>query len=139
MSASLPCSTLCLGLSKCEHPRLQGRLVVLSLFYHPSENLTSFSQTKHFQTLFWTPDVRLVDCPGLVMPDLMPMEMQVSDPDASTTSCLFQLSALGFRRHFTYFAHARYPALRFLRVPASPTRARFRSRAPNSLSAAPRG
>ncbi|KAJ7597491.1 hypothetical protein C8J56DRAFT_773806 [Mycena floridula] len=33
--------------------------------------------TKHLQTLFWTSDVRLVDCPGLVMPNLVPMEMQV--------------------------------------------------------------
>ncbi|KAG6901216.1 hypothetical protein C0995_015204 [Termitomyces sp. Mi166 len=34
-------------------------------------------KTKHFQTLFWTPDVRLVDCPGLIMPNFVPMEMQV--------------------------------------------------------------
>ncbi|KAG6814126.1 hypothetical protein H0H92_002121 [Tricholoma furcatifolium] len=34
-------------------------------------------KTKHFQTLFWTPDIRFVDCPGLVMPNLVPMEMQV--------------------------------------------------------------
>lgn len=34
-------------------------------------------KTKHFQTLFWTSDVRLVDCPGLVMPNLVPMETQV--------------------------------------------------------------
>ncbi|KAF5385091.1 hypothetical protein D9615_001277 [Tricholomella constricta] len=34
-------------------------------------------KTKHFQTLFWTPDVRLVDCPGLVMPNFVPLEMQV--------------------------------------------------------------
>ncbi|KZT02411.1 P-loop containing nucleoside triphosphate hydrolase protein [Laetiporus sulphureus 93-53] len=34
-------------------------------------------KTKHFQTLFWTHDVRLVDCPGLVMPNYVPMEMQV--------------------------------------------------------------
>ncbi|KDQ63256.1 hypothetical protein JAAARDRAFT_188849 [Jaapia argillacea MUCL 33604] len=34
-------------------------------------------KTKHFQTLFWTPEVRLVDCPGLVLPSLVPMEMQV--------------------------------------------------------------
>ncbi|KDR85475.1 hypothetical protein GALMADRAFT_52603 [Galerina marginata CBS 339.88] len=34
-------------------------------------------KTKHFQTLYWTPDVRLVDCPGLVMPNYVPMEMQV--------------------------------------------------------------
>jgi ribosome biogenesis GTPase A len=36
-----------------------------------------FCQTKHFQTLFWTPNVRLVDCPGLVMPNFVDMEMQV--------------------------------------------------------------
>lgn len=34
-------------------------------------------KTKHFQTLFWTPEVRLVDCPGLVIPNLVPMETQV--------------------------------------------------------------
>lgn len=34
-------------------------------------------KTRHFQTLFWTPEVRLVDCPGLVFPNLVPMEMQV--------------------------------------------------------------
>lgn len=34
-------------------------------------------KTKHFQTLFWTPEIRLVDCPGLVFPGLVPMELQV--------------------------------------------------------------
>jgi len=34
-------------------------------------------KTKHFQSLFWTSDVRLVDCPGLVMPNFVPMETQV--------------------------------------------------------------
>ncbi|KAG6868874.1 hypothetical protein C0993_008622 [Termitomyces sp. T159_Od127] len=34
-------------------------------------------KTKHFQTLFWTPHVRLVDCPGLVMPNFVPLELQV--------------------------------------------------------------
>jgi len=34
-------------------------------------------KTKHFQTLFWSSDIRLVDCPGLVLPDLVPVEMQV--------------------------------------------------------------
>ncbi|KAI0652065.1 hypothetical protein C8Q79DRAFT_1114897 [Trametes meyenii] len=34
-------------------------------------------KTKHFQTLFWTPEVRLVDCPGLVFPNFVPMETQV--------------------------------------------------------------
>ncbi|KAK0208758.1 P-loop containing nucleoside triphosphate hydrolase protein [Desarmillaria ectypa] len=33
-------------------------------------------KTKHFQTLFWTPEVRLVDCPGLVVPNFIPMELQ---------------------------------------------------------------
>ncbi|KAG9001776.1 hypothetical protein FRB94_000642 [Tulasnella sp. JGI-2019a] len=34
-------------------------------------------KTKHFQTLFWSPEIRLVDCPGLVLPNLVPMELQV--------------------------------------------------------------
>ncbi|CEL53879.1 hypothetical protein RSOLAG1IB_06661 [Rhizoctonia solani AG-1 IB] len=34
-------------------------------------------KTKHFQTLFLTPEIRLVDCPGLVLPALVPMELQV--------------------------------------------------------------
>ncbi|KAF9074834.1 P-loop containing nucleoside triphosphate hydrolase protein [Rhodocollybia butyracea] len=34
-------------------------------------------KTKHYQTLFLTPEIRLVDCPGLVMPNYVPMEMQV--------------------------------------------------------------
>ncbi|KAI0756793.1 P-loop containing nucleoside triphosphate hydrolase protein [Daedaleopsis nitida] len=34
-------------------------------------------KTKHFQTLFWTSEVRLVDCPGLVIPNYVPMETQV--------------------------------------------------------------
>jgi ribosome biogenesis GTPase A len=38
---------------------------------------TFASQTKHFQTLFLTPEIRLVDCPGLVLPALVPMELQV--------------------------------------------------------------
>ena len=42
-------------------------------------------QTKHFQTLYWTADVRLVDCPGLVMPNYVPMEMQVGEIYSSTS------------------------------------------------------
>ncbi|KAH7107003.1 P-loop containing nucleoside triphosphate hydrolase protein [Auriculariales sp. MPI-PUGE-AT-0066] len=34
-------------------------------------------KTKHFQTLFWTPEIRLVDCPGLVMPNYAHLELQV--------------------------------------------------------------
>jgi hypothetical protein len=34
-------------------------------------------KTKHFQTLIWTREIRFVDCPGLVMPNHIPMELQV--------------------------------------------------------------
>ncbi|KAI0315263.1 hypothetical protein OF83DRAFT_1277345 [Amylostereum chailletii] len=34
-------------------------------------------KTKHSQTLFWTSEIRLVDCPGLVLPSLVPLELQV--------------------------------------------------------------
>lgn len=33
--------------------------------------------TKHFQTIFLTPNVRLCDCPGLVFPSRAPKELQV--------------------------------------------------------------
>ncbi|XP_064458234.1 guanine nucleotide-binding protein-like 1 [Ornithodoros turicata] len=33
--------------------------------------------TKHFQTIFLTPKVRLCDCPGLVFPSLVPKPLQV--------------------------------------------------------------
>lgn len=35
-------------------------------------------KTKHFQTIFWgsNKDVKIVDCPGLVCPSLVPMEIQ---------------------------------------------------------------
>ncbi|TFK30919.1 GTPase [Coprinopsis marcescibilis] len=53
-------------------------------------------KTKHFQTLFWTPDVRLVDCPGLVVPNFTPMEMQV----LSGVLPLSRVSAIAFCTHF---------------------------------------
>lgn len=36
-------------------------------------------QTKHFQTMFWgwKKDVKVVDCPGLVCPSLVGLEIQV--------------------------------------------------------------
>jgi hypothetical protein len=36
------------------------------------------SQTKHFQTMFWgwKKEVKVVDCPGLVCPSLVGMELQ---------------------------------------------------------------
>ncbi|KJE93583.1 HSR1 protein [Capsaspora owczarzaki ATCC 30864] len=33
--------------------------------------------TKHFQTIFLTPQVRLCDCPGLVFPSLVPKQVQI--------------------------------------------------------------
>lgn len=33
--------------------------------------------TKHFQTIFLTPSVRLCDCPGLVFPSKLPKSLQV--------------------------------------------------------------
>lgn len=33
--------------------------------------------TKHFQTIFLTPNVRLCDCPGLVFPSKVPKSLQV--------------------------------------------------------------
>lgn len=33
--------------------------------------------TKHFQTIFLTPSVRLCDCPGLVFPSKLPKPLQV--------------------------------------------------------------
>jgi ribosome biogenesis GTPase A len=34
--------------------------------------------TKHLQTIFLTPNVRLCDCPGLVFPSLVPKPLQVA-------------------------------------------------------------
>lgn len=34
-------------------------------------------KTKHLQTIFWSYEVRLVDCPGLVFPSQCGMELQV--------------------------------------------------------------
>ncbi|KIO33823.1 hypothetical protein M407DRAFT_3835 [Tulasnella calospora MUT 4182] len=57
-------------------------------------------KTKHFQTLFWSPELRLVDCPGLVLPNLVPMELQVLcailpiSQMASIASCISFVSNL---------------------------------------------
>ncbi|KAB5588065.1 hypothetical protein CTheo_8492 [Ceratobasidium theobromae] len=44
---------------------------------HKAKTSRTPGKTKHFQTLFLTPEIRLVDCPGLVLPALVPMELQV--------------------------------------------------------------
>jgi hypothetical protein len=40
--------------------------------------MTLTVQTKHFQTMFWGPkkEVKFVDCPGLVCPSLVGLELQ---------------------------------------------------------------
>ena len=54
----------------------KGTVIYLGVLKTRGSRQRSLFQTKHFQTLFWTPDVRLVDCPGLVMPNFVPMETQ---------------------------------------------------------------
>ncbi|KAG8920161.1 hypothetical protein FRC02_001135 [Tulasnella sp. 418] len=57
-------------------------------------------KTKHFQTLFWSPELRLVDCPGLVLPNLVPLELQVLSSIipisrvSSIPSCIFNAGNL---------------------------------------------
>jgi hypothetical protein len=51
------------------------------------ELLADSLQTKHFQTLFWgwKRDVKVVDCPGLVCPSLVGLEVQAL---CGSESCL---------------------------------------------------
>ncbi|KAJ7225362.1 P-loop containing nucleoside triphosphate hydrolase protein, partial [Mycena pura] len=67
-------------------------------------------KTKHFQTLFWTPDVRLVDCPGLVMPNFVPLELQV----LSGILPISRVSAVPFCIHY---AAGLLPLERIYRIP----------------------
>ena len=67
------------GTQKVRASRTPGKVSRASGIPSKSRRLTPTNppQTKHFQTLFWTPEVRLVDCPGLVVPNYVPMEDQV--------------------------------------------------------------
>ena len=56
--------------------------------------------TKHFQTIFITPSVKLVDCPGLVFPSVVPKHLQVilgSFPIAQTRDPLSVVQYLAER------------------------------------------
>ncbi|KAJ8489384.1 hypothetical protein ONZ45_g13602 [Pleurotus djamor] len=66
-------------------------------------------KTKHFQTLFWTQDVRLVDCPGLVMPNYVPMEMQV-------LSAILPISRMAAIAACTHYISERLPLERILHL-----------------------
>ena len=79
--------------SQCLQDARQGELVSFHSVSSTVSLIRDCLKTKHFQTLFWTSDVRLVDCPGLVMPNLFPMETQVNfidqaeDEQRSLYSC----------------------------------------------------
>ena len=78
------------------------------------------SQTKHFQTLFWTPDIRLVDCPGLVLPDLVPVEMQVRFCIQKIVCYGSKFCYIGVKRYPSYRPHARASIVySFCREPSS--------------------
>ncbi|KAJ9103200.1 hypothetical protein QFC21_002623 [Naganishia friedmannii] len=55
-------------------------------------------KTKHFQSLYWSKDVRIVDCPGLVLPSLTSVEMQVQagilpiSQVSSVASCIYHIA-----------------------------------------------
>ena len=55
------------------------------IFYKFIIVYSPLAQTKHYQTLFLSPDIRLVDCPGLVIPNYVPMEDQVRASDLRPT------------------------------------------------------
>ena len=77
------------------------------LFSLSNNSRDTWTQTKHFQTLFWTSDVRIVDCPGLVMPNFVPMEMQVrcSIIQASAMTNI-HAGTFGNPPHLSYLRHS---------------------------------
>ena len=104
------------------------------------------SQTKHFQTLFWTPEVRLVDCPGLVMPNFVPMESQVRPPTARSGFPLSSPPTLtdrapspGSLRDLTYLTRLRSALVHASRRPAPSPRAHPPDRAPRARLSTARG
>jgi ribosome biogenesis GTPase A len=65
------------GKSKVRASKTPGKVDICVPPLFKSKPNPMINQTKHFQTLFWTSEVRLVDCPGLVLPSFVHMETQV--------------------------------------------------------------
>ncbi|KAJ9122967.1 hypothetical protein QFC24_004005 [Naganishia onofrii] len=72
-------------------------------------------KTKHFQSLYWSKDVRIVDCPGLVLPSLTCVEMQVQagilpiSQVSSVASCIYHIAcALPLEKALNVAAPARW-------------------------------
>merc|ERR1712051_197508 len=70
--------TLHLTLGMVGHPNVGKSSLINSLV---GRRVVSVSKTpghtKHFQTIFISPTVRLCDCPGLVFPSMVPRPFQV--------------------------------------------------------------
>merc|ERR1719483_2070375 len=73
-----PDETLHLTLGMVGHPNVGKSSLINSLV---GRRVVSVSKTpghtKHFQTIFISPTVRLCDCPGLVFPSMVPRPFQV--------------------------------------------------------------
>ncbi|KZT55037.1 hypothetical protein CALCODRAFT_510367 [Calocera cornea HHB12733] len=63
--------------SRAGQPNVGKSSLLNALFGRPRVRASRTpGKTKHFQTLFLSPQVRLVDCPGLVLPAYVHMELQ---------------------------------------------------------------
>ncbi|KAG9314064.1 hypothetical protein JVU11DRAFT_4844 [Chiua virens] len=101
------------GTTRVRASRTPGKVCgrpLLSLIFTPTPDHTTLRR-KHFQTLFWTSDVRLVDCPGLVMPSFVPMDIQVLSgvlPISRVSAvpfCVHQLARLLPLEHILELTH----------------------------------
>ena len=70
-SCWVSCACACAGSLSC--------FLVITFLSHRQVVSTSRTpgHTKHFQTIFLTPNVRLCDCPGLVFPSIVSKQLQV--------------------------------------------------------------
>ena len=82
LNSSRPTKCWKVFLAKCAIWRVQSTCLKNTWqgqpsFINPITRYSLSTQTKHYQTLFLSPDIRLVDCPGLVLPSQHEMEAQV--------------------------------------------------------------